>query len=125
MYQDCNIINASSKHKFTFILESDALDLGRYSRAANKISKLIRREKFEAAERECIDRIQEEPFFYYQLSVSQFQQNKFNEAANSAQNFLKLEASKNLSLPEYYFLAIFSYNIVTRILFFEKSNENI
>ena len=93
------------KHKFTFILESDALDLGRYSRAANKISKLIRREKFEAAERECIDRIQEEPFFYYQLSVSQFQQNKFNEAANSAQNFLKLEASKNLSLPEYYFLA--------------------
>lgn len=93
------------KHKFTFMLESDALDLGRYSRAAKKISKLIRQEKYEAAERECTNRIQKEPFFYYQLSVSQFQQNKFDEAANSAQNFLKLEASKNLSLPEYYFLA--------------------
>ena len=104
-YESAPIKYPNYKHKFTFILESDALDLGRYSRAANKISKFIRQEKFEAAEKECMNRIQEEPFFYYQLSVSQFKQNKFNEAAKSAQNFLKLEASQNLSLPEYYFLA--------------------
>lgn len=104
-YESVPIEYPNYKYKFTFILESDALDLGRHSRAANKISKLIRQEKFEVAERECISRIQKEPFFYYQLSVSQFQLNKFSEAANSAQNFLKLEASQNLSLPEYYFLA--------------------
>ena len=104
-YESVPIEYPNYKHKFTFILETDAVDLGRYSRAANKISKLIRQEKFEAAERECISRIQKEPFFYYQLAVSQFKQDKFNEAANSAQNFLKLEASQNLSLPEYYYLA--------------------
>ena len=104
-YESLPIEYPNYKHKFTFILETDAVDLGRYSRAANKISKLIRQEKFEAAERECISRIQKEPFFYYQLAVSQFKQDKFNEAANSAQNFLKLEASQNLSLPEYYYLA--------------------
>jgi len=104
-YESVPIEYPNYKHKFTFILETDAVDLGRYSRAANKISKLIRQEKFEAAERECISRIQKEPFFYYQLAVSQFKQDKFNDAANSAQNFLKLEASQNLSLPEYYYLA--------------------
>ena len=93
------------KHKFTFVLESENIVLDAGARSYNKILRLLKAGKFTEAETLALKKLNKDPFFYYQLSLARFGQKNFEGAANAAQDFFNHQDSKELHMPEYYFLA--------------------
>tara|TARA_B110000027_G_C16065033_1_gene276346 strand:- start:67 stop:1170 length:1104 start_codon:yes stop_codon:yes gene_type:complete len=90
-------------HKFTFMLESKNIQLDKARKSFNQISRLLKEKKYSEAEKLALKKLDKDPFFYYQLSLAQYMQKKYEEAAGSALDFLNQEDTKELITPEYYF----------------------
>jgi TonB family protein len=95
----------NKKHSFSFALEGANIELGGARKSFNKIIRLFQAGQYSEAENLALKKLQRDPFFYYQLAVAQLRQKKFNEAANSILDFFNHQDSKELKLPEYYFLS--------------------
>jgi TonB family protein len=95
----------NKEHSFSFALEVGYIELGGAKKSFNKIIRLLQAGKYSEAENLALKKLQRDPFFYYQLAIAQLRQEKFNEAANSALDFFNHQDSKELKLPEYYFLS--------------------
>ena len=93
------------KHRFTFVLESDSIDLGSAANSFNRITRLLRKKKYTEAEKLASDNLENDPFFYFQLALAKSKQKKYEEAANSALEFFNQQDAHDLKLPEYYFLS--------------------
>ena len=93
------------KHRFTFVLESDSVDLGSAANSFNRITRLLRKKKYTEAEKLASDNLENDPFFYFQLALAKSKLKKYGEAANSALEFFNQQDAQDLKLPEYYFLS--------------------
>ena len=105
IYQGEPVAYPNMKHKFTFILEGESIDLDSAAKSFNKITRLLKAQKYIEAEKLASDNLENDPFFYYQLSLAKSKLKKYEEAANSALNFFNQQDSQDLKLPEYYFLS--------------------
>ena len=93
------------KQKFTFILVSGTVDLGPAAGMFNRITQLLKAKKYTKAEKLAYEKLEKDPFFYYQLALSQFALKKYEEAASSASEFFNQQDAQDLKLPEYYFIS--------------------
>ena len=88
-YQGEPVAYPNMKHKFTFILEGESIDLDSAANSFNKINRLLKAKKYTEAEKLASENLEKDPFFYYQLALAQNQSSKkYEEAANSALDFL-------------------------------------
>jgi len=93
------------KQKFIFVLVSGTVDLGPAAGMFNRITQLLKAKKYTKAEKLAYEKLVKDPFFYYQLALSQFKLKKYEEAASNASEFFNQQDAQDLKLPEYYFLS--------------------
>ena len=99
------VLYPNMKHRFTFMLESESIELGSAAKSFNRITRFLKAKKYTEAEKIAVDNLEKDPFFYIQLAMVKFKQKKYEEAANIALKFFNHQDSKDLKLPEYYFLS--------------------
>ena len=104
-YQGEPVLYPNMKHKFTFILEGESIDLDSAANSFNKINRLLKAKKYTEAEKLASDNLENDPFFYYQLALVKSKLKKYEESANSALDFFNQQDAQDLKLPEYYFLS--------------------